>query len=342
MIEPLQNFKYDLDASAGKDLPGGSAKEVTVDEFPIAASMAGVSIRLKAGALRELHWHAIAAEWGYVVSGSVRTRPSTTSSRRVMSGTFPKAIPTCCRGLDLRNATLCWSSITATSRNLARLALRTGGRRLLPKFSVATPDSGERRLPVCRSKRCTSSRGKFPVRHKTPSATGPRFRANSLTSFGSESASPIPGQAARNESWTTDFPISTTISGVIPDLKKGGLRELHWHPNADEWQYYIKGRAQVGTFGAHGRSKVEEFGPGQVAFIKQGFGHYIQQIGDEETQILITFNSPNYQEISLSTWLSNHPAQIIADNFGLSLDEVARTPKTKQAIMGPHHRSVRS
>jgi oxalate decarboxylase len=33
----------------------------------------GVSMYLKPGGLRELHWHAIAAEWGYVVKGNVRT-----------------------------------------------------------------------------------------------------------------------------------------------------------------------------------------------------------------------------------------------------------------------------
>ena len=135
-----------------------------------------------------------------------------------------------------------------------------------------------------------------------------------------------------------DFPISKTIVGAIMDLKPGALREMHWHPNADEWQYYIKGRARVGIFGAHGRSKVEEFGPGQVAFIQQGFGHYIEQVGDEPTRILITFPAAEYQEISVSTWLSNNPAQLLEDNFGITPDDVARMPKSKMAIYGPHAR----
>jgi len=25
----------------------------------------------------------------------------------------------------------------------------------------------------------------------------------------------------------------------------GGLRELHWHPNADEWQYFISGKGRM-------------------------------------------------------------------------------------------------
>ena len=53
----------------------------------------------------------------------------------------------------------------------------------------------------------------------------------------------------------------------------------------------LKGRSRIRIFGSHGRVKTEEFGPGQVAFIKQGYGHYIEQIGNEPTEILILFNS---------------------------------------------------
>ncbi len=70
---PLENFKYDIEASEGRVTAGGSAKEANVDEFPISESMAGVSMRLNPGGLRELHWHAIAAEWAFMIKGNVRT-----------------------------------------------------------------------------------------------------------------------------------------------------------------------------------------------------------------------------------------------------------------------------
>src|SRR5579863_7287525 len=69
---PLENFKYDIESSKGWLGPGGSAKEANVEEFPISESMAGVSMRLKPGGLRELHWHAVAAEWAYVIKGNIR------------------------------------------------------------------------------------------------------------------------------------------------------------------------------------------------------------------------------------------------------------------------------
>jgi oxalate decarboxylase/phosphoglucose isomerase-like protein (cupin superfamily) len=42
----------------------------------------------------------------------------------------------------------------------------------------------------------------------------------------------------------------TPISAAIVTLKPGGLRELHWHPNADEWQYYISGKGRMTVFAA--------------------------------------------------------------------------------------------
>jgi oxalate decarboxylase len=130
------------------------------------------------------------------------------------------------------------------------------------------------------------------------------------------------------------FPISTTITGVVMTLRPGGLRELHWHPNADEWQYYLKGRAQVGIFAAHGNHREDEFGPGQVAYIDRGFGHYIKQVGDEETQILIAFNSPDYQEISLSAWLASNPLALLETNFGVDAGMIAKMPDHRLKIIG--------
>jgi oxalate decarboxylase len=130
------------------------------------------------------------------------------------------------------------------------------------------------------------------------------------------------------------FPISSTITGVLLTLKPGGLRELHWHPNADEWQYYIKGRSEIGIFGANGKHRQDEFGPGQVAFINRGFGHYIRQIGNEETQILVAFNSPDYQEISISAWLASNPPRLLADNLGIDLVVVEKMPHAGRFIVG--------
>jgi len=83
----------------------------------------------------------------------------------------------------------------------------------------------------------------------------------------------------------------------------------------------------VTIFGAHGSARTEEFGPGQVCFIQQGFGHYVEQLGSEPTKLIVLFNSPVYEEISISKWLSANPAALIADNFGITNADVAHLPK---------------
>ena len=126
-----------------------------------------------------------------------------------------------------------------------------------------------------------------------------------------------------------EFPISTTITGVILDLKPGAVREPHWHPHANEWLYYIRGRARMTLFGSGGRARTEEFGPGDAGYVPQGFGHYIENVGEETCRVLIAFDSGQYQEIGLSTWLASNPTALVADNFKVPDDVVAQLPDHK-------------
>src|SRR5947209_14252490 len=69
----LPTFKFELERSTGRTSHGNTAKEATVRQLPISKGIAGVSMTLAPGAMRELHWHATAAEWAYVDRGRVRT-----------------------------------------------------------------------------------------------------------------------------------------------------------------------------------------------------------------------------------------------------------------------------
>ncbi len=69
----LPTFKFELEKSKGKVIGNSYGKEATVAQLPISKGIAGVSMRLEPGAMRELHWHAIAAEWAFVLEGRVRT-----------------------------------------------------------------------------------------------------------------------------------------------------------------------------------------------------------------------------------------------------------------------------
>jgi oxalate decarboxylase len=71
--DDLPTFKFALEKSEGKVIGNSYGKEATVKQLPISKGIAGVSMQLEPGAMRELHWHATAAEWAFVVEGRVRT-----------------------------------------------------------------------------------------------------------------------------------------------------------------------------------------------------------------------------------------------------------------------------
>jgi oxalate decarboxylase len=338
---PLQGFKYDIEGSEGRVTAGGSAKEANVDEFPISESMAGVSMRLHPGGLRELHWHAIAAEWAYVIKGNIRTTVISPSGEAESADFgpgdvwyFPKGHGHAlqCLGPEEAHFILVFDdghfsefgtfSITDWMGHTSPEILARNLNLPVSAFSSIPRDEAyiiQGNVPPAIPedlRNATLPENQFP--HK--------FRLAQMTPFR------FSGGEERIVS-SKEFPIQKTVTGVIQDLKPGALRELHWHPNADEWQYYISGRSRVTIFGAHGRVATEEFRPGQIAFIKQGFGHFVEQVGDEPTRILILFNSPVYEEISLSGWLGANPPALVADNFGFSAEQVAKLPKASRGIL---------
>jgi oxalate decarboxylase len=122
------------------------------------------------------------------------------------------------------------------------------------------------------------------------------------------------------------------MTGIILELEPGAMREPHWHPNANEWQYVLSGSVRITLFGSGGRAKTEDFSPGDVGYAPQGYGHYIQNTSDTPSRILIAFDQGEYQEISLSTWLAANPTALVAENFQISEELANKLPDQKVFI----------
>jgi oxalate decarboxylase len=130
--------------------------------------------------------------------------------------------------------------------------------------------------------------------------------------------------------WRVDssrFPISKTITGVVLDLEPGALRELHWHPTADEWQYVIEGNISVTMFGSGGRYRTETMEKGDVGYIPQGYGHSIENVGDKKCRVLIGLNTGVYEAIDLSLWIAGNPLDVLATNFGRPAALIEKFPR---------------
>ena len=130
-----------------------------------------------------------------------------------------------------------------------------------------------------------------------------------------------------------NFNVSTTMAAALVTVKPGGIRELHWHPHADEWQYYIKGAARMTVFDAGPRAQTADFRPGDVGYVKKNLGHYVQNTGDTDLVFLELFKSERYAEVSLSEWLTHAPPSLVMQHLNISRETLARFPKSRPDIM---------
>ena len=67
----MPNLKWSFADSHMRLEEGGWARQTTIRELPVSKAMAGVNMRLKAGAVREMHWHK-ESEWAYMIKGKAR------------------------------------------------------------------------------------------------------------------------------------------------------------------------------------------------------------------------------------------------------------------------------
>ncbi|QNK63535.1 cupin domain-containing protein [Pedobacter sp. PAMC26386] len=338
----LEDFVYDIEnGSTGWTGAGGTAKEATVEEFPVSQSIAAVIMRLNPGSFRELHWHSIAAEWAYILEGKVRTTvvspDGTTSTDDFEKGDiwyFPKGHGHCLQCLGDQHCLFLlgfdnghfsefgtFSSTDWISHISPEILARNSG---LPASTFASFPHKE--LYIGTGKIATEPKPQNLDPNIPTSDSAHKFRMEADGVF-----QKFPGGFTRKVS-AKEFPIQTTLTALRMDIEPGAIRELHWHPNADEWQYVMSGKGNISIFGSHGRVKTMAYKKGMVSFIKQGYGHYIENTGTETLKLIILFNAGEYQEISLNDWLSSNPAQLLEDHFGITPAQTSTLSKHKKGI----------
>ncbi|SDT45205.1 oxalate decarboxylase [Mucilaginibacter mallensis] len=329
----LEDFVYDIEnGSTGYESPGGTAKEATVEEFPISQSIAGVSMHLNPGSFRELHWHSIAAEWAYILEGQVRTTvitpDGTTSTDDFEKGDiwyFPKGHGHMLQCLGDKPCHFLLGFDNGHFSEFGTFSITDWISHTSSEILARNTGLPERVFTALPKKELYIGTGKIAVEPRPQNINAGIPYSNSSHKFRMEADGvyqQFKGGSVKLVS-SLEFPIQTTITSMRMNIEPGAIRELHWHPNADEWQYVMSGNGNLSIFGSHGRVKTMPYSKGMVAFIKQGYGHYIENTGTETLKLIVLFNSPVYQELSLNDWLNSNPPQLIADHFGITLSEAA-------------------
>jgi oxalate decarboxylase len=322
---------------------GGWAREVTQADFAISEAVSGVNMRLSAGGIRELHWHQ-QAEWAIMVDGKCRItvldgdgRPAVRDVKQNDLWYFPAGLPHSLQGLGPTGAefVLVFDNGRASEFNTLLLTdwvAHTPPEVLAENFHL--PVSAFKNIPV-------DNRWIFQGKEPPPLAQVQKAVASPLgepeLEFTFSLDAMAPTRATRGGTVkvvdTRNFPISKTITSVLITIQPGGLRELHWHPNADEWQYYIKGSGRMTVFNTGPQAQTADFRAGDIGYVKKGLGHYIQNTGSTELVVLETFKTDRFAEVSLAQWLACTPPELVAAHLNMDPSLIAQLSKDRPDIV---------
>ncbi|OSD06529.1 oxalate decarboxylase [Trametes coccinea BRFM310] len=339
----VANAKWPFALSHNRLQTGGWARQQNMDVMPIATSMAGVNMRLEAGAIRELHWHKT-AEWSYVIKGSVQVTAINSDGQNYLGTAsagdlwyFPPGIPHSLQATDddpdgtefllvfddgafSEDATFL---LTDWLAHVPKEVLAKNFKANISAFdhipsqqlyifpSAAPPDNAK---PV------DDPQGQVP----SPFV----FHLSQVN------ATQLDGGSVKVVDSTT-FPVSTAIAVAEVTVEPGAMRELHWHPTQDEWAYYLEGEGRVTLFASESNARTFNYQAGDVGFVPASFGHYVENIGNTTLRFLEIFNTDRYQDISLQQWLALTPPDLVKAHLGLDDETISHLSKTKYTVVGP-------
>ena len=314
---------------------------MTARELPISKTIAGVEMKLTAGGVRELHWH-VEAEWAIMLNGKARITAVDQSGKSFVSDVsegdlwlFPPGIPHSIQGLGPDGCRFLlvfddgnfdefhtflitdWLSHTpkevlAKNFNVAASTFDKVPKKELFIFQTGLP--GDLKAEQAQSSQGT---GMVPKSFDFKAST---MQPTKVTAGGSVKI--IDSKI---------FPV-TPISAAIVTLKPGGLRELHWHPNADEWQYYITGKGRMTLFIAGSDARTMDFEEGDVGYVPISNPHYIENTGDSDLVFLEMFKTADHQDISLAEWMAHTPHLLMDQHLQVGTSMLDGIPKQEIVV----------
>jgi oxalate decarboxylase len=336
----LANLRWSFADSHNHMTAGGWGRQTTVRELPVSKEIAGVNMRLTAGGVRELHWHQ-AAEWAYMLKGNARITAIDQDGRAFQDDVgegdlwyFAAGIPHSIQGIEGDG---CEFLLVFDDGNfseeetflLSDWLAHTPKEILAKNFGV--PESAFTSIPE-KDLWIFQADVPGPLAGDKVVGAGPMPMSLSYHMLAQEPIRTKSGTVRITDSFL--FPASKTIAAALVEVEPGGMRELHWHPNVDEWQYYISGQARMTVFASGNAARTFDFQAGDVGTVPFAMGHYIENTGTETLRFLEIFRSDHYADVSLAQWLAFTPHTLVKAHLGIDESVLAKIPFQKTPVVG--------
>jgi oxalate decarboxylase len=330
---------YSFDLTHKRIQEGGWTHQVTQRELPSSKDIAGVNMRLTAGSFRELHWHT-ADEWSIMLDGNARVSvlnpDGTIFIDDVAKGDlwyFPAGYPHSIQGLgpDGCEFLLVFNEGLFSEDNtflLSEWVAHTPGEVLSKNFGLdktalaKLPKDSLYIFPADLPKSLAQDRAAVGGK-SVQSPVQYTFRMGSMAPTVRTSG----GEARIVDSH--NFPAAKNIAAAMLTIKPGGMRELHWHPNASEWQYYIAGKGRMTVFAPVGSARTVDVRANDVGYVPAVAGHYIENTGDTDLVALEMFKAHEFVDVSLNNWIRHLPPEMVTSHLGLDATTIQSIPAKK-------------
>jgi oxalate decarboxylase len=336
----IPNLHYAFADTHMKMREGGWSREVTQRELPAATTIAGVNMRLNAGGVRELHWHK-EAEWSFMIAGNARITAVDNDGHNFINDVgpgdlwyFPSGIPHSIQGLSPDGCEFLLAFPNGSFSEDSTFSI-TDMFAHMPKEALAK-NFGVDKTALDHIPK--EERFIFPVpipppleqdAVQDPNGTVPLDMVFKLTQQKPDTS---PGGTVRIAD-TRNFTISTDIAAALVEVQPGHMREIHWHPISDEWQYYIAGQGRMTVFGAQTNSRTFDYRAGHVGYVPKSMPHFVENTGTEPLRFLELFNSPRYMDVSLTQWMANVPHELVAAHLNIDQKIIDALSKEKRAVV---------
>jgi oxalate decarboxylase len=335
---------YSFDLVKKRVEEGGWTHEVTQRELPSSQDIAGVNMRLTAGSYRELHWHT-ADEWAYVLYGNARVTVMNPDGTMFIDDVtqgdlwiFPAGYPHSIQGL--------YPDGTEFLLVFNQGSFSEDGTMLLSEWVAHTPPEvlmknfGLERSAL--AKLPTEALYIFPGTVPTNTVAQDReeiggsavaspyqytFKLKSMAPTKTTKGGEVRIVDSRN------FPASKHVAAALVTIRPGGMRELHWHPNAAEWQFWIAGQGRMTVFFPLDNARTVDFHANDIGYVPSNAGHYIENTGDTDVVFLEMFATDIFKDVSLNQWLRRAPAEIVQAHLGFDKASLEQIPAEKLSVL---------
>lgn len=112
-----------------------------------------------------------------------------------------------------------------------------------------------------------------------------------------------------------NFPALEGMSLYKLIMHPNGIREPHWHANADELGYCIKGQVLVNVYNTGDVRSTFIVNPGEVFLVPSGALHHIENIGQDVAELIICFSNEETEDFNLSSSIAMFSNPVLGNTW---------------------------